>query len=63
MMNSVARFHLEGPESAAYKQHDEKRQDSMWFATEGMALCDTTGGQLWDEGFITQALVETVRSQ
>ncbi|KAI9511568.1 terpene synthase [Russula earlei] len=59
MMNLVARFHAEGSESDAYKQHEEKRRDFMWLATEGMMMCGTNGSQLWDIGFITQALVET----
>ena len=59
MMNLVARVHAEGPESDAYKLHEEKRQDFMWLATEGMMMCGTNGSQLWDIGFITQALVET----
>ena len=59
MMNLVARFHAEGPESDAYKLHEEKRRDFMWLATEGMMMCGTNGSQLWDISFITQALVET----
>ena len=59
MMNLIARYHVEGPESEAYKQHDEKRRDFMWLASEGMMVCSTNGSQLWDIGFITQALVET----
>jgi lanosterol synthase len=59
MMNLIARYHVEGPESEAYKRHDEKRRDFMWLASEGMMMCGTNGSQLWDIGFITQALVET----
>jgi lanosterol synthase len=59
MLNLVARAHEEGPESEAYKQHEIKRQDFMWLGGEGMMMCGTNGSQLWDVGFITQALVET----
>ncbi|KAF8271575.1 terpene synthase [Lactarius quietus] len=59
MMNQIARYHVEGPESEAYKRHDDKRRDFMWLASEGMMMCGTNGSQLWDIGFITQALVET----
>ncbi|KAI0924004.1 hypothetical protein AcW1_006791 [Taiwanofungus camphoratus] len=59
MMNLIVRAHVDGPESDAYKLHMEKRQDFMWVCTDGMMMCGTNGSQLWDIGFITQALVET----
>ncbi|KAI0060948.1 terpene synthase [Artomyces pyxidatus] len=59
MMNLVARVHAEGRESEAYKLHEETRRDFMWLSGEGMMMCGTNGSQLWDIGFITQALVET----
>lgn len=59
MFNLVARAHREGSDSEAYKEHAIKRQDFMWIGSEGMAMCGTNGSQLWDTGFITQALVET----
>lgn len=59
MMNLVARFHAEGPESHAYKMHEIKRKDFMWISGEGMMMSGTNGSQLWDIGFMTQALVET----
>jgi len=59
MFNLVARVHAEGTQSEAYKQHMIKRQDFMWMGAEGMMMCGTNGSQLWDIGFITQALVET----
>lgn len=59
MMNLIARYHVEGPESHAYKMHMEKRQDFMWIGAEGMMMCGTNGSQLWDVGFVIQALVES----
>ncbi|KAJ7224460.1 terpenoid cyclases/protein prenyltransferase alpha-alpha toroid [Mycena pura] len=59
MFNLVARVHREGPESEAYRLHKEKRYDFMWIGAEGMMMCGTNGSQVWDTGFITQALVET----
>lgn len=59
MFNLVARAHHDGPESEAYKKHEIKRQDFMWIGKDGMMMCGTNGSQLWDTGFITQALVET----
>ncbi|TFK74923.1 terpene synthase [Pluteus cervinus] len=59
MFNLVARAYHDGPNSEAYKLHEIKRQDFMWIGHEGMMMCGTNGSQLWDTGFITQALVET----
>lgn len=59
MMNLVARVYVEGRDSEAYKLHMQARQDFMWIGKIGMMMCGTNGSQLWDMGFITQALVET----
>jgi lanosterol synthase len=59
MLNLVARYHREGSESEAYKQHAIKRADFMWLSEEGMLMCGTNGSQIWDTAFIVQALVET----
>ena len=59
MMNLIVRAHVDGPESDAYKKHREARDDFLWLAKEGMMMTGTNGSQLWDIGFITQALVET----
>ncbi|KAF9054597.1 terpenoid cyclases/protein prenyltransferase alpha-alpha toroid [Panaeolus papilionaceus] len=59
MFNLIARFHAEGRDTESWKMHRIKRQDFMWMGAEGMMMCGTNGSQLWDIGFITQALVET----
>ncbi|KAF9526128.1 terpenoid cyclases/protein prenyltransferase alpha-alpha toroid [Crepidotus variabilis] len=59
MFNLIARFHAEGSDSFSYKEHMLKRKDFMWIGAEGMMMCGTNGSQLWDVGFIVQALVET----
>ena len=59
MMNLLCRFVVEGPDTEVYRQHAIKRADFMWLGAEGMMMCGTNGSQLWDIGFITQALVET----
>lgn len=59
MFNLIVRAIVDGPDSDAYKQHKIKRQDFMWLGSEGMMMCGTNGSQLWDVGFITQAMVET----
>ncbi|KAI0044521.1 terpene synthase [Auriscalpium vulgare] len=63
MMNLIARAHVEGAESDAYKLHMAKRRDFMWLGPDGMRMCGTNGSQLWDLSFITQALVETGLAQ
>ncbi|KZT09915.1 terpene synthase [Laetiporus sulphureus 93-53] len=59
MMNLIVRYHVDGPDSTAYKLHRDKRADFMWIGPEGMRMCGTNGSQLWDIAFITQALVES----
>ncbi|KAH7890717.1 terpenoid cyclases/protein prenyltransferase alpha-alpha toroid [Phlebopus sp. FC_14] len=59
MMNLLCRFHAEGTDTDVYRQHAIKRADFMWLGAEGIMMCGTNGSQLWDIGFITQALVET----
>ncbi|KAJ2919534.1 hypothetical protein MD484_g877, partial [Candolleomyces efflorescens] len=59
MFNLVARFSRDGIESESWRLHEVKRRDFMWMGAEGMMVCGTNGSQLWDTGFIVQALVET----
>lgn len=59
MMQMICRFHAEGPESDAVRRHVEKLADFMWLGQEGMMVTGTNGSQVWDAGFIAQALVET----
>ncbi|KAH9479645.1 Lanosterol synthase [Psilocybe cubensis] len=59
MFNLIARAHVEGPESTAYKMHAIRRADFMWVGADGMMMTGTNGSQVWDTGFIAQALVET----
>lgn len=59
MLNLVCQFYVQGTDSEVYKQHAIKRADFMWLGVEGLMMCGTNGSQLWDVGFITQALVET----
>ena len=50
---------MDGRESEAYKLHMKTRDDFMWIGAEGMMMTGTNGSQLWDVGFITQAMVES----
>lgn len=59
MMNLVVRAIVDGPQSEAYELHRRTRREFMWVGAEGMMMCGTNGSQLWDIGFMSQALVET----
>lgn len=59
MLNAIARWHKEGPDSVAHRRHDIKRRDFMWLGAEGMMMCGTNGSQLWDAGFIASAMADT----
>lgn len=59
MMNLIVRHYVDGPDSAAFKEHVERRQDFLWLGPDGMMMCGTNGSQLWDIAFISQALAET----
>lgn len=59
MMNLIVRALVDGRESEAYKLHMKTRDDFMWIGAEGMMMTGTNGSQLWDVGFITQAMVES----
>ena len=59
MMNQVARYVGEGPDSNALAQHKLKCRDFMWIGPNGMSMSGTNGVQLWDLAFVVQALVES----
>ncbi|KAJ7575413.1 terpene synthase [Mycena floridula] len=59
MMHMICRFHAEGPDSQAVKQHALTRADAMWLGPDGMRVTGTNGSQLWDTVFAAQAIVET----
>ena len=59
MMNLIVRAVVDGRESEAYKLHMKARDDFMWVCAEGMMMTGTNGSQLWDIGFIAQAMVES----
>lgn len=59
MFNLVARFHGDGFESESWRLHELRRRDFMYMGPHGLMVTGTNGSQLWDAGFIIQALVET----
>jgi lanosterol synthase len=58
MMNQICRVHVEGRESEAFKRHMHRRSDFLWVSAKGMMARGTNGSQLWDIGFVIQAIVE-----
>lgn len=59
MFNMLCRWHRDGPDSEAFKQHCAKIDDFLWMSDEGLMMTGTNGSQLWDAAFMSQALVET----
>lgn len=49
MLNFIARWAEEGPDSQVVKLHREKLKDFMWVGKEGMMMTGTNGSQLWGE--------------
>lgn len=55
----VCRFAAEGPDSAAFRDGQQKVRDFLWLSKDGLFMTGTNGSQLWDIAFIAQAVVET----
>jgi lanosterol synthase len=55
----MCRFAREGPDSHAFKAHLSRVDDFLWLGKHGMMMTGTNGTQLWDVGFLGQAMVET----
>ncbi|ORY69166.1 terpenoid cyclases/protein prenyltransferase alpha-alpha toroid [Leucosporidium creatinivorum] len=58
-LNMICRWIREGPSSDAFRLHKAKIRDFMWMSKDGMMTTGTNGSQLWDAGFIAQALYES----
>ncbi|GAA98168.1 uncharacterized protein L969DRAFT_93224 [Mixia osmundae IAM 14324] len=58
-MNMICRWDREGPDSEAFRLHKEKIRDFFWISRDGMMMTGTNGSQLWDAGFIGQAIADT----
>ena len=59
MLNYIARWMVEGPDSYVMRQHRDKLDDFVWISQEGCLVTGTNGSQLWDAAFIGQALVDS----
>ncbi|KAI7944087.1 hypothetical protein MJO28_011615 [Puccinia striiformis f. sp. tritici] len=59
MLNLIVCWDRYGPESKEFQKHQLKLKNFLWMNKDGMGVSATNGSQLWDLGFITQALVES----
>ena len=58
----LVRWHSDGPDSEAFKQHVARIPDYLWIGLDGMKMQGTNGSQLWDTAFATQAFLEVLIS-
>ena len=58
VMNLVACYIHDGPDSKSVKLHRERMWDFVWIKNEGMLMNGTNGVQTWDTAFLIQAVVE-----
>ncbi|XP_072022420.1 lanosterol synthase-like [Amphiura filiformis] len=58
VIQMLVRWHVDGPESEAFKMHQERIPDYLWIGLDGMKMQGTNGSQLWDAGFAVQAFLE-----
>ncbi|XP_071477715.1 lanosterol synthase-like [Diadema antillarum] len=58
VIQMLVRWHIDGPESQAFKKHVERIPDYLWIGLDGMKMQGTNGSQLWDTAFAVQAFLE-----
>ncbi|MCJ1398857.1 Lanosterol synthase (Oxidosqualene--lanosterol cyclase) [Xylographa trunciseda] len=58
VMNFLACYLHDGPESYSVQRHRERMHDFLWMKNEGMLMNGTNGVQVWDSSFLIQAVVE-----
>ncbi|XP_013417878.1 lanosterol synthase-like [Lingula anatina] len=58
VIQMLIRWYVDGPSSAAFKQHQDRVQDYLWLGLDGMKMTGTNGSQLWDTAFAVQAFME-----
>ncbi|PLW08132.1 hypothetical protein PCANC_26249 [Puccinia coronata f. sp. avenae] len=63
VFNLIVCWDRYGPDSEEFRQHQIKLNNLLWMNKDGMGLSSANGSQLWDLGFITQALVESGLAQ
>nr|DBA19921.1 TPA: hypothetical protein GDO54_015677 [Pyxicephalus adspersus] len=58
VINMLVRWHVDGIESTAFKEHVDRIPDYLWLGLDGMKMQGTNGSQLWDTAFAIQAFLE-----
>eukprot|EP00051_Salpingoeca_urceolata_P031664 m.12497 g.12497 ORF g.12497 m.12497 type:complete len:725 (+) comp4271_c0_seq2:368-2542(+) len=59
VLNMLAVWIREGPESKPFAMHKERLRDYIWVGRDGAKMNGTNGSQLWDCSFLVQALIES----
>ncbi|XP_068602497.1 lanosterol synthase [Brachionichthys hirsutus] len=57
-INMLVRWYVDGPSSAAFREHVSRIPDYLWLGVDGMKMQGTNGSQLWDTCFAVQAFLE-----
>ncbi|XP_077393557.1 lanosterol synthase [Festucalex cinctus] len=57
-INMLVRWYMDGPSSAAFREHVSRIADYLWLGLDGMKMQGTNGSQLWDTCFAVQAFLE-----
>lgn len=58
VIQMLVRWHADGPDSPAFKEHVSRVPDYLWIGKDGMKMQGTNGSQLWDAAFVVQAFLE-----
>nr|UTN00765.1 lanosterol synthase [Strongylocentrotus purpuratus] len=58
VIQMLARWHIDGADSEAFKMHKDRLPDYLWIGLDGMKMQGTNGSQLWDTAFVIQAFLE-----
>jgi lanosterol synthase len=58
VMNMLAIWVADGPDSETFRKHVERIPDFMWMSSEGMMMNGTNGSQLWDTSFAILAIMD-----
>ncbi|KAL5006604.1 hypothetical protein ScPMuIL_015410 [Solemya velum] len=62
-INMLVRWYKDGPDSKAFRMHQDRVQDYLWLGLDGMKMTGTNGSQLWDTAFAVQAFLEAGADQ
>ena len=58
MLNMLAIYYSDGPDSIIFRNHVYRIPDYLWLSIDGLKVQGTNGSQVWDTSFTVQALFE-----